>query len=131
MMAEDIYKSVWLALPIVIVHLVVLVTLWGLLVPLFDAEPLMAYPFVLLVRLFTFILLPVMPLFYTLQVYLKVKNRVGFGSSIALGTWTVFLALIVGWNWVAAVIFILAPSLFAWVLWLSRIRHMSTGTAAH
>ena len=84
------------AAPILVLDVVVLLTLGGFLVPLFDMAPLLAIVFFLLLRLFFFFLLPLLPSWYALHVYFAAKNEAGFTFSPGVGTLSAFLAVSFG-----------------------------------
>ena len=109
------------AAPILVLDVVVLLTLGGFLVPLFDMAPLLAIVFFLLLRLFFFFLLPLLPLWYALHVYFAAKNKAGFTFSAGVGTLSAFLAVSLGWNWPWAVLLILLPPVLIWAPWAAKI----------
>ncbi|OLD11498.1 MAG: hypothetical protein AUI93_04460 [Crenarchaeota archaeon 13_1_40CM_3_52_10] len=109
------------AAPILVLDVVVLLTLGGFLVPLFDTAPLLAIVFFLLLRLFFFFLLPLLPLWYALHVYFAAKNKAGLTFSTEVGAVSAFLAISLGWNWPWAVLLILLPPVLIWVPWAAKV----------
>src|SRR5713101_2895288 len=109
------------AAPILVLDVLVLLTLGGFLVPLFDMAPLLAIVFFLLLRLFFFFLLPLLPSWYALHVYFAAKNNARLTFSTGVGTLSAFLAISLGWNWPWAVLLTLLPPVLIWAPWAAKI----------
>src|SRR5712692_4037565 len=121
MIATKIRAVALPAVPILVLDVVVLLTLGGFLVPLFEMAPPLAIAFFLLSRLFFFFLLPLLPSWYALHVYFAAKNKAGLTFSAGVGTLSAFLAISLGWNWPWAVLLVLLPSVLIWAPWAAKI----------